>query len=195
MGILLFSILLFSLTSYSKIDFNNEVITSIKKIPVGGSFSLRKARPPQVSLKNGYLSVKHKKFSHCATATYSVFLQTIADLQKSGKIKLKPRHIKALKGIGQYDEYGWTVLEPSADSRIVYVSSSEGDDNNDGLSEATPKETIAAGDALIRDGFPDHLLLKRGDVFENVTLGRCKSGRSLSEISQIIAFSTGDNRI
>ena len=85
------------------------------------------------------------------------------------------------QGIGQYDEYGWTVLEPSADSRIVYVSSSEGDDNNDGLSESTPKETIAAGDALIRDGFPDHLLLKRGDVFENVTLGRWKSGRSLSE--------------
>jgi hypothetical protein len=60
---------------------------------------------------------------------------------------------------------GWTTFEPSADSRIVYVSSSGGDDANDGLSELAPKATIAAGLALMRHGYPDWLLLKKGDVF------------------------------
>ncbi len=32
------------------------------------------------------------------------------------------------------DAYGWTIVTPSADTRIIYVSSSEGDDTNDGLS-------------------------------------------------------------
>ncbi len=85
------------------------------------------------------------------------------------------------QGIGTIDEYGWTVLTPSEDSRQVYVSSSEGNDDNDGLSPSTPKRTIGAADALIRTGFPDYLLLKRGDTFSGGTLGRWKSGRSAKE--------------
>jgi hypothetical protein len=82
------------------------------------------------------------------------------------------------------DDDGWTVVTPSVDSRIVYVSNSEGNDSNNGLSPSTPKKTILAGDALIRDGYPDHLLLKRGDVFpteSNYLLGRWKNGRSAQE--------------
>jgi hypothetical protein len=83
----------------------------------------------------------------------------------------------------QIDEHGWTRIEPSSDSRIVYVSSSEGNDSNDGLSPATPRATLKAANLLIRDGYPDHLLLKRGDVFEEdpLALGRWKSGRSETE--------------
>jgi len=79
--------------------------------------------------------------------------------------------------------YGWTIVTPSEDSRVVYVSSSQGNDANDGLSPGSPKATIAAGNELIRDGFPDHLLLRRGDVFEadGATLYRWKNGRSASE--------------
>ena len=47
----------------------------------------------------------------------------------------------------------------------MYVSSSEGNDANDGLSEATPKRTINAGRALLRSGYPDWILFRRGDVF------------------------------
>jgi hypothetical protein len=61
---------------------------------------------------------------------------------------------------------GWTRLAPSADSRLVYVSSSRGSDRNSGLSEAEPKATLAAGLALLRQGYPDWLLLRRGDRFE-----------------------------
>jgi hypothetical protein len=63
----------------------------------------------------------------------------------------------------------------------VYVSSSDGNDNNDGLSEAKPVKTIAKGKSIIRDGMPDRLLLKRGDVW-NEPLGTwSKSGKSAAE--------------
>ena len=84
-------------------------------------------------------------------------------------------------GIGDIDANGWTQLTPSADSRLVYVSSSTGSDTNDGLSPATPKQTIGAADALIRTGYPDWILLKRGDTFPQPSLGRWKSGRSAAE--------------
>jgi hypothetical protein len=73
---------------------------------------------------------------------------------------------------------GWTKLEPSPESRRVHVSSSSGDDFKDGLSERTPKRTLAAAIALLRHGEPDWLLLKRGDTWTE-SLGHWKrSGRS-----------------
>lgn len=82
------------------------------------------------------------------------------------------------------DEYGWTLVTPSPDSRIVYVSNSEGDDANDGFSPESPKKTIRNANNFLRNGYPDHLLLKRGDVFpmenENLLL-RWKNGRSQQE--------------
>ncbi len=77
------------------------------------------------------------------------------------------------------DAAGWTVVDPSADSRIIYVSSSTGNDANDGLSARTAKRSIDAGMALVRDGSPDHLLLKRGDVFTDQSFANWyQSGRS-----------------
>ena len=76
---------------------------------------------------------------------------------------------------------GWTTFTPSTDTRTVYVSSSIGDDMNDGLSATRPKRTIAAGVTLLRHGFPDWLLLKRGDVWHE-SLGQWrKSGRGPDE--------------
>lgn len=88
---------------------------------------------------------------------------------------------QARAGIGNVDANGWTVLTPSADSRQIYVSSSTGSDANNGLTPATPKQTIAAADTLIRDGYPDWILLKRGDTFPQPSLARWKSGRSAAE--------------
>jgi hypothetical protein len=76
----------------------------------------------------------------------------------------------------------WTALPPGPNARIVYVSASLGSDANDGLSEATPKATIAAGFALLRNGHGDHLLLKRRDDFTVTgTLMWNKSGASAQE--------------
>jgi len=66
-------------------------------------------------------------------------------------------------------ENGWTTFDPSGDSRIVYVSSSDGNDTNDGLTPATAKATPQGAIDLIRNGFPDFLLLKRGDTWRLLT--------------------------
>lgn len=58
----------------------------------------------------------------------------------------------------------WNDVSPSPDSRVIYVSA-DGDDMASGLTPTSPKRTVTAGLALLRHGFPDHLLLRRGDVF------------------------------
>jgi len=86
---------------------------------------------------------------------------------------------------------GWTEFPPSPDTRTVYVSSSAGDDSNNGRTEATPKRSIAAGVALLRHGFPDRLLLKRGDAWDE-RFGQWKrSGRSAAE--PMVISSYGDS--
>lgn len=52
-----------------------------------------------------------------------------------------------------------------AGARAIYVSSSQGSDSNDGLSTGAPLATIAAGYTKLRDGYPDHLYMRRGDTF------------------------------
>ncbi len=83
---------------------------------------------------------------------------------------------------------GWTTLTPSADSRQVFVSSSSGDDFNDGFSERTAKRTLAAAIPHLRHGHPDWLLLKRGDTW-NESLGHWKrSGRSKDEPMVVTSY-------
>jgi hypothetical protein len=88
-------------------------------------------------------------------------------------------------------ETGWTELAPSPDSRFVYVSSSGGDDTNDGLSEARAVRTLARGLALVRTGMPDRLLLRRGDTWTSGFSGWGKSGRSASEPLVLGAYGEG----
>jgi hypothetical protein len=77
---------------------------------------------------------------------------------------------------------GWTEFEPAPDTVTIYVSSSDGDDNNDGKTPETAVKTIAKGKSLLRDGgFPDWLLLKRGDVWKEAMGTWKKSGRSAME--------------
>jgi hypothetical protein len=76
---------------------------------------------------------------------------------------------------------GWTIFVPSPDTVRVYVSASSGSDLGDGLSPATAKRTLAAAKSLLRQGYPDWLLLKRGDVWHE-SLGQWKkSGRTAGE--------------
>ena len=91
---------------------------------------------------------------------------------------------------------GWTNLTPSADSRMIYVSSSTGNDGWDGYAPewdgaSGPKRTINAGKNLLRNGFPDWLLLKRGDVwYEGLGTWRL-FGRSSAERMVVTAYGTG----
>ncbi len=89
---------------------------------------------------------------------------------------------------------GWTVLQPSADSRLVYVSSAHGNDANDGLSDAGAKRTLAAAKALLRNGYPDWLLLENGDTW-NESVGQwITSGRAPDEPTVITGYGSASAR-
>jgi len=81
----------------------------------------------------------------------------------------------------------WTQFVPSHDTRIIYVSNSEGKDSNNGLSESKPKKSIQAGMALLREGRPDWLLLKRGDTWATSVQWN-RSGRSLTERALLSSY-------
>ena len=90
------------------------------------------------------------------------------------------------------DANGWTTFASSADTRTIYVSSSTGNDLNNGLSQNSAVATIAEGLSLIRDGSADHLLLKAGDTWVNQSFGWLPfSGRSGSEPILISSYGTG----
>lgn len=95
------------------------------------------------------------------------------------------------------DADGWTVLTPSADSRIVYVSSSTGSDANDGLTEANPLKTITKAITLVRKGCPDWVRLKRGDTFQPEGIQYPgyiewkKGGRSAEEPMVLTSYGAG----
>jgi len=61
---------------------------------------------------------------------------------------------------------GATVC-PSSDSKVIFVSNSDGFDTNNGLSKNAPVQTITKGLTLLRSDMPDWLILKRGDVWTN----------------------------
>lgn len=88
----------------------------------------------------------------------------------------------------------WTQFTPSADTRLIFVSSSEGDDANNGLTPATPVKTLAKGYELLRNEHPDWMLLKRGDVWVERFPGWAKSGRSENERLIVGAYSAGPAR-
>ena len=89
---------------------------------------------------------------------------------------------------------GWRNFARSPDSRVVYVSSSLGNDANDGLSEARPKRSIAAGRALMRHQFPDWLLLRRGDSWVEPLGFWITSGRSATEPQLISTYGASPSR-
>jgi hypothetical protein len=83
---------------------------------------------------------------------------------------------------------------PSASSRIIYVDATNGNDATGSPTTLAnqpdpfqpdgnelPYQTIAAGLAQMRDGFPDWLLLKRGQEWEESILFNNKSGKSPQE--------------
>ncbi|MEX2218016.1 MAG: GC-type dockerin domain-anchored protein [Phycisphaerales bacterium] len=86
---------------------------------------------------------------------------------------------------------GWSQFTPSPDSRIVYVSSSTGNDANNGLSQSSPKRTLSAAYSVLRHGYPDWMLLKSGDTWTESFPGWGKSGRSDNEMMRIGSYGAG----
>ena len=92
---------------------------------------------------------------------------------------------------------GFTAYTPSPDTQVIYVAAN-GNDANNGLSPITAVRTLDRGEALMRDGKPDWLLIRRGDTFdlpvdENGSFRYWdKSGRSSDEPMIVGAFGDAD---
>jgi hypothetical protein len=87
---------------------------------------------------------------------------------------------------------GWTEFTPSPSTVQIHVSESQGSDLNSGLSPNDAVQTLAMGISLLRDGFPDWLLLRRDDVWTNENLGLwTKSGASPAERMLIGSYGSG----
>jgi hypothetical protein len=108
------------------------------------------------------------------------------------------------------DQDGWSVLTPASDARIVYVSDSLGEDATGGTygpsspevgadpfapaGAVKPFKTITAALAAVRSGFPDWVLLRRGDTFTITAPIDAKSGRSLGERFVLSAYGSAATR-
>jgi hypothetical protein len=106
------------------------------------------------------------------------------------------------------DPGGWTVFAPSTDTRIHYVSSTEGDDGTaTWYGPASPEvgadpfaptgvvrpyRTVAAASNAARDGYPDWVLLKRGDTWYETL--RLRNGRADAEPSVVCSYGPGCER-
>lgn len=113
-----------------------------------------------------------------------------ASASASGSAVFQALEPRALMSVG-LDSAGWTVVSPADDTRVIYVSSSGGNDGNNGLSAAAPVRSLGRAQSLVREGSGDWLLLKRGDTFDGFGDWR-KSGRSADEPIYISAYGRGD---
>ena len=94
----------------------------------------------------------------------------------------------------EINDQGWSVLEPSVDTRFVFVSSSTGRDTNSGFSPAQAVRSLDYAKSLIRDDSADWMLLKRGDVWNEGIGVWSKSGRSAEERVVITSYGESDER-
>lgn len=73
------------------------------------------------------------------------------------------------EALSREEENGWTTYDPAANTIILYVSSSSGDDSTaEPGNPERPFASIATAVAMLRQGMPDWMLLKRGDSWEEV---------------------------
>lgn len=117
-----------------------------------------------------------------------------------GEFNLYPRETNG------WDETGWSIITPSEDSRLIYVSSSIGDDETaefyaphdmeviEAPGSIKPFKTIEAANASARQGFPDWILLRRGDSWEVSGPIHLKGGRSVDERSVFTSYGQNPER-
>jgi hypothetical protein len=100
------------------------------------------------------------------------------------------------------DSDGWTIFTPSSDTRIMYVSISGNDDTGAIYYSNSPEvgsdpfkpvsikpfATYAAAYEHSRDGYPDWILFKRGETFNDTVGTNIRDGRSSTEPFVIAAY-------
>jgi hypothetical protein len=104
---------------------------------------------------------------------------------------VEPLETRTLMSLSMTSD-GFIDVAPSDDSRVLYVSSSSGDDSNDGRSPSDALRTIKKAKSKMRDGMPDQMLLRRGDYFDESFGHWTMSGRSSDEPMLLGAYGEGE---
>ena len=107
------------------------------------------------------------------------------------------------------DANGWSIITPSADSRLIYLDPTGGNDgtavnylpstlpnvnnwNDPGAISAY--QTAEAAESQMRAGLPDWILVKRGETVPITSNFEPRAGRSLTERSVLTAYGPGTER-
>ena len=108
----IFSLLILFQVAFAT-PYNDLILSQISKMPKGGGYSTQKAAFNGISnsiyTASGQLSVipKAAQPSFCSSATYLVFLKTLASLQKAGIIDLSKKELERLKYNEEDDGHGF----------------------------------------------------------------------------------------
>ncbi len=102
---------------------------------------------------------------------------------------LEPRQLFAIT----LDANGFSQFNP-AGKNVVFVSSSSGNDNNNG-SQSAPLATIGKAKQMLNDGSADWVLLKRGDIWHEANITLTRSGATADDPILFGAYGTGDRPI
>jgi hypothetical protein len=104
----------------------------------------------------------------------------------------EPNTAERWEHLFERDKNGFTNFPLGDGARFIFISSSEGSDFNDGM--LRPVRTLQKALSLVRDGHPDRILFKRGDVFLAAQLraGFDFGGRNILEPMIVGAY--GDQR-
>lgn len=135
-------------------------------------------------------SIKSKNWLTLLAISCLVFCSTI----KANEHLIDPIKIEDFN-LPPQDDQGWSILNPSSDSRLIYVDSVNGNDSSArtysisdreiGLNPQEPTgnikafKSISAAFGKLRNGQPDWILLKAGGVWEEPLALR--NGRSPDE--------------
>jgi hypothetical protein len=129
-----------------------------------------------------------------STANQTLTYSLVAGTQKTSAVSCSSQSIPpsppTTTGLS-LDTNGWTIFNAGANTRKIYVSNSTGNDSNSGLSSNSPVKTLAMGVSLMRDGFPDWLLLNQGDKWTEQNLLLCAPGQSATQPALISTYGTG----
>jgi hypothetical protein len=90
-----------------------------------------------------------------------------------------------------FDANGWTVVTPSSNENIIYVSSATGKDTNSGLSQSAPVYSFKKAESLLQNGKPNEILLQAGDTYNDAFLNWVYSGADIQDPILVSYYGTG----
>jgi hypothetical protein len=91
------------------------------------------------------------------------------------------------------DQDGFTIFPLGEGARIILISSSDGSDFYDGMIQ--PVRTLKKALTLVRNGSPDRILFKRGDVFREAGLDVNIEKQGRSALEPLIIGAYGSTRL